>query len=203
MVEIPLFSFLNLYLQTIVGKGEAFGQSFAGIPMKTYIVRGVYKIGATSPYLAGKADGIVNELMAMVDAFEAQSVDHERVHSFQIRQLFVTDGFHIGDIDQWSEAIAQYRQLVVHHFYGHDGDVANGERLVLLYGVEGQSRHTGIELRLKAIGHHGMDATHCLTVGIDIDALLEGVRTQVVYSAHMVVMAMGDENAVDGSYGLR
>lgn len=50
--------------------------------MEAYIVRGVYKIGATGPYLAGKADGIVNELMAMVDAFEAQSVDHERVHSF-------------------------------------------------------------------------------------------------------------------------
>ena len=66
-----------------------------------------------------------------------------------------------------------------------------------MYLVQTNGGHTGITVGGKTIRQHLHHATTSLLVGIDVYLAKLTVRPHVVHTAHMVVMGMGDEDAID------
>ena len=56
--------------------------------------------------------------------------------------------------------------------------------------------HTRIKMIGEAIGKIVLHSLHGLTVGKDVDVAQHAVRPQIVESAHMIVVLMGEQQAV-------
>ena len=92
---------------------------------------------------------------------------------------------------------------MVHHLDGHDVDVANAQRFMLVYLVQLDGGHAGIAVLSKAVRQHLEHTLTCQRVGIDIDFAELAIRADVVHASHVVVVGMGDEDAVNLAEGLR
>jgi len=169
--------------------------------MAADVVAGVDEPRLTGSNAAGKGDGLVEGLMGVVRLL-AQGVDNEGVAALDIGYLLGVDGLHVGDVDQGTDAIAEDGQVVVHHLKGHDVEVADTEGLVAVNLVQLDGWHTGIAVLGKAIGQHLEHPPAGYGVGIDIDFAKLAVGTDVVHASHVVVVGMGDEDAVDAAEGL-
>ena len=100
------------------------------------------------------------------------------------------------------DAIAEDGQVVVHHLKRRDVDVANGERLVGTNLVKLDGRHTRIAVFGKAVGQHGEHALSGDGVGIDVDFAKLTIGPDIVHTTHVVVVGMGDEDAVNTTEGM-
>ena len=170
--------------------------------MTADVVAGMDEPRLAGPYPTGEGNGLVEGLVGVVGLL-AQGVDNEGVAAFDIGNLTLVDGLHVGDVGQRSDAVAQDGQVVVHHLEGNDVEVANAEGLVLVNLVELDGRNTRIAVLGKAVWQH---LEHALTgngVGIDIDFAKLAIGTDIVHAAHVVVVGVGDEDAVNLAEGLR
>ena len=91
---------------------------------------------------------------------------------------------------------------MVHHLEGNDVEVANAEGLVLMDLVELDGRNTRIAVLCKAVWQHLEHALTSYRVSIDIDFAKLAIGTDVVHTAHVVVMGVGNEDAVNLAEGL-
>ena len=91
---------------------------------------------------------------------------------------------------------------MVHHLDGHDVEIANTEIFVLVDFVQLYGRNTGIAVLGEAVRQHLQHTLTGYRVGIDIDFSKLAVRTDIVHTTHVVVMSVGDEDAVDATEGL-
>ena len=66
--------------------------------MQTDVVTGMYEQGAAGFYTAGKTDGIVQQLMAVVRLANTQGVDHQHFRPLDIVDFRIIDGLHVGDV---------------------------------------------------------------------------------------------------------
>jgi hypothetical protein len=71
------------------------------------------------------------------------------------------------------------------------------------YLVQSDGWHTRIAVFCKAVRQHLKHGLLGLRVGIDIDLAKLAIRPYIVHSTHVVVMRMGDEDAVNLPEGLR
>ena len=154
------------------------------------------------PYPTGKVDSVGDGLVGVVRFF-TQGVDYQHIRTLDIGQFLVADGLHVGDIGQVTKAVAEDGQIVVHYLDGHDVDVANAQGFVLVYLVQLDGWHAGIAVLGKAVWQHLEHALTGQRVGIDIDFAELAVRSYVVHAPHVVVVGMGDEDAVNLTEGLR
>jgi len=167
------------------------------------VVTDMCEEGAAGPYPTGKGYGIVDELMGVMGTVKTEGVDDEYVNTAQQGQLVVVDGLHVGDIGEGPEAVGKDRQLSVFDPDGHDANVAEDERLTGMYLVEPYGGHPWVAVLGKAVRQHLQHALAGVAVGIDIDLAELTVGSDIVHAAHMVVVGMCDEYAVDASEGLR
>ena len=91
----------------------------------------------------------------------------------------------------------------MHDLDGHDVEIANTERLVLMDFMQLDGRNTGIAVLGEAVRQHLQHTLTGYRVGIDIDFAKLAVRADIVHTTHVVVMSMGNEDAVDTTKGLR
>ena len=69
--------------------------------------------------------------------------------------------------------------------------------LVLLHRLEVKRRHAGIRVFGEAVGEIVANVLHGTGVGVDVEvAESVTIRAQVVQSAHVVIMLMGQQHAV-------
>ena len=141
--------------------------------------------------------------MRMMGLGEAESVHHQQLRSFQIRQFRIIDGLHVCDICQRTYAIAEDGQLVVHHHKGHDVEIADVQRVMRQDLMQSNGRHTWITMLSKAVRQHFQHSFLRLGIGIDVDLTKLAVRTDVVHTSHVVVVGMGNQDAIDLAEGLR
>ena len=138
----------------------------------------------------------------MVWFFEAQRIDHQGIHPFQERHLAWIDGFHIGDIRQWPDAIGEDRQLSMHDHEGCYFDIADRERLVWRHLMQQKFWYSRIMVFVETIRHGLAQRLGGVGVGEDIDIVEFGVvdgaeGSQVVDARHMVVVYVRDEHTID------
>ena len=101
------------------------------------------------------------------------------------------------------DAIAEDGQVVVHNLEGRDAEVANLEGLMGMNLMQLDGGHARIAVLGKAVGQHLQHALAGYGVGIDVNFAKLTVGAHVVESAHVVVVGMGDEYAVDTAKWLR
>ena len=193
---------LYLYHLTIVSHLDIGGQRGVDFCVATDVVAGMDEPRLARPYPLGKGYGLSERLMGMVGLL-AQGIDHEGVAAFDIGQLLRGNGLHIGDVCQRADAIAEDGQVVVHHLEGDNVKVANAEGLVRMNLVELDGGNTRIAVLSKAVGQHLEHALTGYGVGIDIDFAKLTIGTDIVHAAHVVVVGVGDEDAVNLAEGLR
>ena len=170
--------------------------------MTADVVAGVDEPCLTGPYPTGEGYGLVEGLVGVMGLL-AQSVDDEGVTALNIGNLTLVNGFHVGDIDQRTDAVAKYGQVVVHDLEGNDVEVANAENLVLVNLVKLDGGHAWIAVLGKAVRQHLEHALAGYGVGIDIDFAKLAIGTDIVHAAHVVIVGVGDENAVNLAKRLR
>ena len=100
-----------------------------------------------------------------------------------------------------SHAVAQNGQVVVHNAKGRHPQVSNGKRLVGQDFVQKDGGHARIAMLGKTVGQHLEQSAAGRGVGIDIDFAKLAVGTHIVHTAHVVVVGMGDEDAVNAPEG--
>ena len=182
---------------------------------ESYVVVAMYEVCLVSADDLCKRHRLVDSLMGMVGLVKAQRVYDKGLHAVKILQLLRVYGLHVGDIGEMATyAIAEYRQIAVHHADGHYVYVADGELLVRNDTCKRQLRHTGIELQFQP-RQHGLKplrwsvreavrqigaymAQRCL-VAIEPYGTELAIRAQVVDTSDMVVVFVGKQHAVDGS----
>ena len=102
-----------------------------------------------------------------------------------------------------AEDVAEDGEVVVHHLDGHNTNVTDLEFTMLLYLVQLDGGHARIAVLGKTVGQHLEHALTGYGVGVDVDFAKLTVWAYVVHASHVVVVGMGDEDAVDASEGLR
>ena len=85
---------------------------------------------------------------------------------------------------------------------GHDGDVANSKRLVGVDFVEPDCWYARIAVLGKAVRQHLEQSAAGYGVGIDVDFAKLAIGPDVVHTAHVVVVGVGNEDAIDAPEGL-
>lgn len=153
----------------------------------------------------------------MVGFFLPEGIDYEGIYVVQVGHLALADSLHVGDIDEGGDALrenrrvlcgvmlkakAEYGQLAMHHLNGRDDDVAYLERLMGVYLVQVYGRHARVTVFGEAVRQHLKQSLLGQGVGIDVDFAKLAVRPEVVHSAHVVIMGMGNEYAVYLAEGL-
>ena len=106
-------------------------------------------------------------------------------------------------VSSLADAIAEDGQIVVHDLDGHDVEIANKQRLVLMNLVKLDGRNARIAVLGKAVRQHLQHRLLCLGISIDVYLSKLTVRPYVVHPSHVVVVSMSDENAVNLPEGLR
>ena len=192
----------DFYHLTIVGHLDVGGQGGIDLCMAANVVAGVDEPGLAGPYPTRKGNSLVEGLMGVMRLL-AQGVDHQGVAALEIGNLLFGNGFHVGDISQRTNAVTQNGQVVVHDLEGNDVEVANAESLVLVNLVELDGRDARIAVLGKAVWQHLEHASAGDGVRIDIDFTKLTVGPDVVHAAHVVVVGVGDEDAVNLAEGLR
>ena len=91
---------------------------------------------------------------------------------------------------------------MMHHLDGHDVEIANTEIFVFVDFVQLDGRDTGIAVLGEAVRQHLQHALTGYRVCIDIDFAKLTIRADIVHTTHVVVMGVGDEDAVDATEGL-
>lgn len=187
---------LYIYYQPVVSKVNAFGKPLFCLGMKSDVVREVCEKGAPHTQFARKSNGISDQLVGVVRSFPAQGVDHKRVDALQVGQLRVGNRLHVGDIGHRSDAESENRHLVVHDLYGNNLQIADVQRLMRRDGVEREMWHAGVEMTPKTVEHVVLEALAGIGIGKYIDRSEGAERAHIINPGHMVVMNVGDENAV-------
>ena len=189
---------------TVVGHlyiGRQLGIDFG---MSADIVTAMDEPRLTNPYAAGEGNGFVQGLMRVVGLYP-EGVDNEGVAAFNIRKFLVADGLHVGDVDEGLavssclEDIAENGQVVVHDLDGHDMNVAYLEGFVLVDFVQLDSGHTRIAVFSKAVRQGLQHGLARQGVSIDIDFAKLAVGPDIVHAAYMVVVRVGNQDAVNSS----
>lgn len=171
--------------------------------MQAYIVANMGQKRAMRPHSTGKSYSIVDKLMGMMRLVEAQCIDHQRFHSIEQGLILGIDGLHIGNIGKAPKAIAQNGKLPVHHLKRNDADIANLKGVAGFDFVQSDSRHARIAMLGKAVGKHLQHRLAGQAIGIYIDFAELAVRANIVHATHVVVVGVGNENAVDAAERLR
>ena len=90
----------------------------------------------------------------------------------------------------------------MHHLKGHDVEVTDAERLVLVNLVQLDGGNTRIAMLGEAVRQHFQHTTTCYGVGIDVDFAKLTVRAHIVHTTHVVVVGMGNQDTVNASEDL-
>ena len=85
----------------------------------------------------------------------------------------------------------------MHHFDGHDVQIADGQRLMGVDLIQPDGWHAGITVLCKTVRQHLKHPFPGNGIGIDVDLTKLTIRTDIIHTAHMVIMAVGDQDAVD------
>ena len=92
---------------------------------------------------------------------------------------------------------------MVHYFNGHDIEVAYAEGFVLVDFVQLDGRDARIAVLGKTIWQHLQHTLASQRICINIDFAELTVGSDVIHAAHVVVVGVGDKDAVYLSEGLR
>ena len=153
--------------------------------------------GMLGAYAAGKLDSIIHQLVGVMGFSEAEGIDHEPFGTFQIGVFGFLDGLHVGDIGQFANAITQDGEFTVQHFDGEDVEISDLQGFMGIYLMESNGRHSGVSVFRKTVGQHLQHPFLGYRVGIDIDLTKLTKRADIIHAAHMVVVAVGDQDAVN------
>ena len=164
--------------------------------MQPCMVAHVDEICLTRPHPMGYGYGIGNRLMRAM-GLGSEAVDDERVYPLQCLQSSLGSCQHIGDKAQPTDTVAQYGELAVHNLQRHHLDTAYGDWRQGLYSVKVEPRHTGIEHLTEEIGQALAKMGAGEVIGKDVDIAKPAEWAQVVNSARMVVVLMGEQHTVD------
>ena len=140
----------------------------------------------------------------MVGLGEAQSVDHKQVGVAGVGGLAEGNALHVGDIDKrrrgrldGSDAETEDGDGTVHDAQRGHAKVADGERHVRFHLHEIDTRHAGIFVLHETVGHVVADVGGGAAVGVDVDVAEDAERSQVIHSPDVVIVGVGDEDAVN------
>lgn len=189
---------LHLHAQSVVGEGYLRGEGGGEVGVEAYVVGGVDEKGLAGMDLADEVQGFVESLVGGM-WLPAQGVDDERLYADELRQGLFGQAAEVGDVGQaifplpgedGETGVVDYKRAPNHaaHFDG----------LARSYVVETDVGHARIFVFHKTIGHALplVAGTEC--VGVDVDGSLRAVGTQVVESAHVVIVFMGEQHGTDG-----
>ena len=165
--------------------------------MEADVVGEVNEEGSLGTDASGETDGIIDEHVGMVFALEAQGIDDERADSLKLLEALVGNGFHVGDVGEIAEAIGENRHFPVHHLDGLPLDVADFLFFAGLDRMQIEPRNARIEFFGEAIRHRDAQRVGGSLVGIDVDVAENAETAQVVEAGHVVVVDVGEENAVE------
>ena len=161
------------------------------------VVADVDQEGVFGAYAAGKLDGIIYQLVGVMGFGEAEGIDHEPFGIFQKGVFGFLDGLHVGDIGQFADAITEDGEFAVQHFDGQNVQVTDLQGLMGIYLMELDGGYAGVSVFRKTVGQHLQHPFLSYRVGIDVDLTKLTVGADIIHAAHMVVMAVGDQDAVN------
>ena len=194
---------LHLHTKSVVGEGYARREGGGEVGVEAYVVGGVDKERLAGMDLADEVQGFVKSLVGGMWLL-AQGVDDERLDADELRQGLFGQAAEVGDVGQaifplpgedGETGVVDYKRAPNHaaHFDG----LAGG------YVVEADVGHSRIFVFYKTIGYALALVTRTEFVGIDVDGSLRAVGAQVVESAHVVIVLMGEQYAADGLFAHR
>ena len=96
----------------------------------------------------------------------------------------------------WISSVLRDRKFAVHHLYGHDVKIANMQGVMRQDLMQSDGRHAWITMFCEAIGQHLEHGLLGLGICIDIDLAKLTIRADVIHASHVVVVGMGDQDAV-------
>ena len=163
--------------------------------MQADMMAHVYEIGFPRIDTCSKGQSLIHTLMRPM-RLVSQSVHNETINLFQMDKFFFWERLHIRDIDQRAYAVAQDGQRSMHHTNRQDFDAVDMKRLVRMYLMQSQLRHTGILVFHKAIGHPASQTLTRVFLGIQLHLSQTAKRTQVINASHMVIVLMSYQDSV-------
>ena len=125
---------------------------------------------------------------------------------FSIGDFIIDNSLLVGNINQhftpFFDTIAEDGQSMVHDLERRNAEVANGKGLMRMNLMKLDSGHTRITVFGKAIRQHLEHTFASDGVGIDIDFSKLTIGPDIVHTTHVVVVGMGDEDAVNTTEGM-
>ena len=138
----------------VVGELDVGGEGTVDLFVEADVVTHVDEEGLTGTDTAGEGDGIIHQLVGVMGFDEAEGIDHEQFGTLQIRILGLLDGFHVCDIGEFSDAIAQDGQFTVHHLDGEDVQVTALQGFVGMDLMESDGGYARVSVFREAVGQH-------------------------------------------------
>ena len=186
----------------VVGELDVGGEVAVDLFVEADVVTHVNEKGARGTDAAGEGDGIIHQLVGVMGFVETEGIDHEKFGTLEIGIFGLLDGFHVCDIGQFSDAIAEDGQFAVHHLDGEDVQVTDLQGFVGVDLMESDGGNARVSVFCEAVGQHLQHALAGDGIGIDIDLTKLTVGADIVHASHMVVMTVGDEDTIDLPEGL-
>lgn len=159
------------------------------------------EIGLLCSYTFCKGYSFADALVRGV-RLDAQGIDHESRYACEFVHLRRWHFSHISDISQLSYSEADHRKPTMHHANGDDLCITNCETLIRIDLVHSKVWRTRIGMLSEAIEEVALYGSCHILLGTYLYGLQHREGTQIVKSAHMVVMLVSDEHGIDGRKGV-
>lgn len=133
----------------------------------------------------------------------SQSIDNQGIDALKVRELIFRNGLHIGNIEEISDAEPNDREFAVEDA---DREYADGTIILILkddrhMGLDGEQINSwyswiALVLRCEAIWYAFDEVVGTELFSIDINIAKDAVRAQIIKSAHMVVVFVGNKHGI-------
>ena len=165
--------------------------------MKAYVVTHVNQVGPAGIDCFYNVKSLRQIHVGMM-FFYAQGIDNERVDTLERRDSLVGESLGIGDVAETViENVTYNEQLAVHDRYRKNFSRANVEFFHWLDIVYVKCRHAGIGILDKTIRHTVAQVFGHVGLAVYWKLAMIAVWSQVIDTAKMVIVGMGDERSLD------
>lgn len=187
----------NFCSQSVVSESDPRGQRFVDLGVKSHSVA---HVGEERLPRLGYRYNVKRLAEVHVGGmfFDTESVYDQNVEILYEFERFGGKVEAVGDVSHAPDAESAYVEPPVPYGDGRDFHAGGGKGKTVDF-VEGESGNSGIEVGGEAVGNAGAQIGRHVGLAVDgqvaAHAVAEGA--QVVDSAHVVVVAVGEEHGVD------
>lgn len=188
-------TWLAVYFQSVVCCVYVWRQAQFQVTVQAGAITHVYEIRLLRRQCLREPDGVTDGLVATV-RLVPEAVDDKCLYATQGVEALCGYGLHVCDIGHAAYAKADDGQSAVHDAQWQNLQLIDVENTPSYYCIEPDVRNARIAGFCKAVGHALADMRQCGVFSPKMNGPKTAEWAQVIESADVVVMLVGDEHGV-------